>query len=152
MSDRIALMRDGRLLAIGGPRDLYEAPSGEYAARFIGDMNVLDAVAEAADVARIDGVSMRVPAGLELGRQVRFGLRPERVVLDATASELATRPATVEEAVYLGETTKYRLRTRTGAELLAVQSNTRGTRHFNVGDDVIVGWDPADLRVLADRA
>jgi spermidine/putrescine ABC transporter ATP-binding subunit len=147
MSDRIALMRDGRLLALGSPRELYESPSGEYAAGFIGDTNVLEGSAESSDTAVIGGHRVTI-GGLTAGASVRFGLRPERIVLDAKEDGLLTEPATVEEVIYLGDTTKYRLRSRNGTTLLAVQSNSPGTRHFAIGDDVTAGWHSDDLQVL----
>jgi hypothetical protein len=69
-------------------------------------------------------------------------------VLDAKEDGLLTEPATVEEVIYLGDTTKYRLRSRNGTTLLAVQSNSPGTRHFAIGDDVTAGWHSDDLQVL----
>jgi spermidine/putrescine ABC transporter ATP-binding subunit len=148
MSDRIALMRDGRLLALGSPRELYESPSGEYAAGFIGDTNVLEGSAESSDTAVIGGQRVKVGEELTAGARVRFALRPERIVLDSKEEGLLTEPATVEEVVYLGDTTKYRLLTRSGTTLLAVQSNSPGTRHFEIGDEVTAGWHSDDLQVL----
>jgi len=148
MSDRIALMRDGRLLALGSPRELYEAPNGEYAASFIGDTNVIEGSAESSNTALVGGQRVTVGEELTAGRSVRFGLRPERIVLNGMAEGLLTEPATVEEVVYLGETTKYRLRARSGITLLAVQSNSPGTRHFDIGEEVVAGWHSDDLQVL----
>jgi putative spermidine/putrescine transport system ATP-binding protein len=148
MSDRIALMRDGRLLALGSPRELYEAPSGEYAASFIGDTNVIEGSAESSNTALIGGQRFTVGEELTPGGSVRFGLRPERIVLNGTGEGLVTESATVEEVVYLGETTKYRLRVRSGISLLAVQSNSPGTRHFDIGEEVVAGWHSEDLQVL----
>jgi putative spermidine/putrescine transport system ATP-binding protein len=152
MSDRIALMRDGRLLALGSPRELYETPSGEYAASFIGDTNVLEGSAESADIAVIGEQRVKVADVLTPGANVRFGLRPERIVLNANQDGLLTEPATVEEVVYLGDTTRYRLRTRRGLSLLAVQSNSPGTRHFDIDEEVIAGWRSDDLQVLDNES
>jgi spermidine/putrescine ABC transporter ATP-binding subunit len=148
MSDRIALMRDGRLLALGSPRELYESPSGEYAASFIGDTNVIEGSAESSDTAVIGGQRVRVGEELTAGARIRFALRPERIVLDAQEDGLLTELAIVEEVVYLGDTTKYRLRAHSGTTLLAVQSNSPGTRHFDIGDEVTAGWHSDDLQVL----
>jgi spermidine/putrescine ABC transporter ATP-binding subunit len=148
MSDRIALMRDGRVLALGSPRELYEDPEGEYAANFIGDTNVIEGTAQSTDVALIRGRTVQIPNQLTPGSSVRFGLRPERVVLDAEDKGLMTEHAKVEEVIYLGDTTKYRLRTLSGAVLLAIQSNRPGTRHLQVDDEVTTGWNPADLKLL----
>ena len=150
MSDRIALMRDGRLLALGSPRDLYEAPQSEYAASFIGDTNVLVGSAESADVAVVAGHRVQLTGRLKAGQTVRFGLRPERLLLGPLSAGLISECATVDEVIYLGDTTKYRLRTQSGGSLLAVQSNSPGTTHVDVNDEVVVGWDPRDLQVLDD--
>src|ERR1051326_7194428 len=69
MSDRVALMRDGRLVALGTPRELYEAPGQEFAARFIGDTNILRGTAESERVVRIAGAAVPLSLNLVAGQQ-----------------------------------------------------------------------------------
>jgi putative spermidine/putrescine transport system ATP-binding protein len=148
MSDRVALMRDGRLVALGSPRELYESPDQEFAARFIGDTNILIGYAESDHLVRVGSTTVPMAATLVAGRDVRLSLRPERIVLDVAKSGWVADRAKVEEAIYLGDTTKYRVSTRSGVSLLVMQANGPGTAHHDVGDDVAVGWDPADLQII----
>jgi putative spermidine/putrescine transport system ATP-binding protein len=148
MSDRVALMRDGKLMALGTPRELYESPNQEFAARFIGDTNILVGRAESDHLVRVGSTAVPTATTVVAGHEVRLSLRPERIVLDVARSGWVAHRAKVDEAIYLGDTTKYRLSTQDGVSLLVMQANGPGTTHHDVGDDVLLGWDPADLQII----
>ena len=90
LGDRIALLRDGRILQIGTPRDLYEKPQTPFAASFIGPypMNLLKVdVEEEGGVCRIRIGTERLPLPPDMAsgvrrigfRKILFGIRPEHV-------------------------------------------------------------------------
>lgn len=95
MSDRLAVMRHGRIEQIGEPEDVYEHPRTEFVAGFLGASNMIDGkVVESngAELAvRMDsGETFRMPAGPDgfaVGTRVRMGVRPEKVTIEpATAT------------------------------------------------------------------
>jgi iron(III) transport system ATP-binding protein len=89
-ADRIALMESGRLLQIGTPRELYDRPATVFAARFLGDANIVSA----AEAARL--LSAAEAAALPPGE--RFCLRPERIAF----AEVGI-PATLVSGSYQGD-------------------------------------------------
>lgn len=120
LGDRIALLRDGRVVQTGTPEDLYERPETPFAATFIGQapMNLVPAAAfeEGGEMyLPIGGRNLRLPPGL--ARKVRnlgtgkriFGIRPEHVSI-AHFSREDTVPGTVAAAENLGRESLLRVR------------------------------------------
>ncbi len=120
MSDRIAVMNEGRIEQVGTPGDIYDRPRTRFVADFIGDINLIDQ-----------------PDGRTLA------LRPERV-------RLGEGPVTgrIETASFLGGQTLYRLALMDGRSLLARENNMAGRPPRAIGEQVALGWDPADAVVL----
>ena len=164
MSDRIVVMRHGRVVQLGPPEDLYERPIDRFVADFIGQSNFLevtvrsvqDGIATAVTDDGLD-VSLVGEAGAE-GTRVTLALRPERVRLaPAGASTRAaavpdpTAPqwwaGVIEEVVYIGATRKYQVRLR-GQVLVAQQQARADVAGLRAGERVTVGWSMADLRVV----
>jgi spermidine/putrescine transport system ATP-binding protein len=154
MSDRIAVMRDGRILQIGTPTQIYEHPEDRFVADFIGDSNFLDA--ECLDV-NGGGVSFALAGGGELraaathdcapGDHVSLAVRPERIELDIPdASRVCGR---VENVVYFGTDTTYHVMLPGGARVqIRVQNRTGSGRKVNPGDSVGLVFPPDAVRVL----
>ena len=164
MSDRIVVMRHGRVVQLGPPEDLYERPIDRFVADFIGQSNFLevtvrsvqDGIATAVTDDGLD-VSLVGEAGAE-GTRVTLALRPERVRLApagastrATAVPDPTAPqwwaGVIEEVVYIGATRKYQVRLR-GQVLVAQQQAGADVAGLRAGERVTVGWSMADLRVV----
>jgi iron(III) transport system ATP-binding protein len=112
MSNRLAVMRAGRIEQVGRPREIYEAPQSRFVADFIGTSNFIDGVVES----RSDGVyAVRTPDGqlrvrseaeFAPGTKVVVATRPEHVSLDSTPTN-GTGPnrwhGRVEARAFLGE-------------------------------------------------
>jgi len=98
MSDRLAVLRDGRLMQVGTPSEVYSVPANSYVAGFLGTANLLEAVV--VDVAgglatcRVGGTDLLAPAGEQArrGDPVTLVVRPERIALEADEPD-ATGPA-----------------------------------------------------------
>jgi len=133
MSDRIAVMRQGRIEQIGAPNDIYERPATRFVAGFIGTANLIDDA---------DGVIV---------------IRPERLKLSASGEQpLGTRswPVHVERVIYLGPRLELRLRMADGTLVLAEAVNDGGTA-WSAGDAAVAWFRPDDAWVIpgdeADR-
>ena len=130
MSDRLAVMRDGKIVQIGRPHEVYEEPADTYVADFLGVSNLM----EVDIVARGAGSNCTVALG-ESRLDVEHGgtdvpdrahavIRPERVRVEEFGSEGPNRvPAMVERLVYLGSSTQVILRLAPGTELQALLQN-----------------------------
>lgn len=97
MADRIAILRDGRLLQCGTPEDVYQRPADRFVANFIGTMNFIPGTIDAS--ARFTALAMNLPApGAPPGRAV-LAIRPEDVALAEPGKGL---PATLRDIAYHG--------------------------------------------------
>jgi spermidine/putrescine transport system ATP-binding protein len=156
MSDRIAVMDAGRVLQVGTPADIYDRPASRFVAGFIGETDLLEAVAEAP--VEGGGMRFRLPCGGEIvaaeangavpGARATLAFRPERV--DLVPAEAGGIPAAVTEAVYTGTDTMAHLVLGGGAAIRARLQNRQGFAHLPApGDRVAVRVPAAAVRVLA---
>ncbi|HET9416194.1 MAG TPA: ABC transporter ATP-binding protein [Candidatus Limnocylindria bacterium] len=170
MSNRIAVMRHGRIEQLGTPEELYERPTTEFVAGFLGVSNLLDAEVigksdRYADLRLRDGTMVRAPAtSLNGAQQVRIGIRPEklRVVAVAdggttTTGDANTLEGTVLDASYIGVSTQYLIETGDGHKLVVYAQNleTSGASEAHPdGQRVRLTWQPQHTFVIgaADRA
>jgi iron(III) transport system ATP-binding protein len=112
MSNRVAVMRSGKIEQVGKPREIYEAPMSRFVADFIGTSNFIDGTVQARDngvytVRTADGdLRIRSEADFPVGAPVVVSARPEHVTL-AAASPNGTGPnrwaGRVEARAFLGE-------------------------------------------------
>ncbi len=158
MADRMAVLREGRVVQVGLPGDLYRRPGSRFVADFLGETNFLPAT-----VAGVAGDELRLetPAGplqargvgegLTVGRKVTCSIRPEalRLVVNGSAASaggnvLAGRR---QSLTYLGEMAQHEIRLAGDVAMKVFELNP----HL-VGDegDVRVTFDPADVVVLAE--
>lgn len=130
MSDRIAVMNRGRVLQVGRPREIYNAPVDRFVADFIGESNILSgrlvgqAAADAHQV-RIAGAVATAygKAGTSGDGTVQVLIRPEHVdVLDSPSSDCI--PAVVEDEVFVGTDTRLQLRLIDGSTFTARLTNS----------------------------
>lgn len=147
LSDRIAVMNEGRIEQLGTPAEIYEAPNSSFVAAFIGDTNFFDGIVEAhvdQDYCRlrIDGfpdVLCFNDKKKKQGDWVHLSVRPEK--FRVAASPLAPKPhhnlvtGTVEEVVYLGSQTKYVI--KVDAYRLAISQ----PHHRYVLDEKPIRWE-----------
>ena len=167
MSDRIGVMRAGRLEQLGDPATLYEHPATEFVAGFLGVSNLLDGrVAdvngELTEVMLSQGARLRVPTdGLAAGTQVRVGVRPEKLRVvprgegDASAaSDLNSLDGTVVDASYVGVSTEYVVRVTDSSDVVVYTQNieTSGRRgQLAAGAPVRLTWKPEHTFVIPRR-
>ena len=165
MSDRIAVMRAGRIEQLGDPESLYERPETAFVAGFLGVSNLLEGEVAGHDGGMIairlkDGTVIKAPAGKNGQTSVRLGVRPEklRVVTGAdgqSGSDLNALEGTVLDASYLGVSTQYLVETRDGHRMTAYAQNleTAGLADLLArGASVRLTWQPRHTFVVAGSA
>ena len=171
LSDRIAVMRAGRIEQVGTPREVYEQPANSFVASFLGDANLVTSrvVRQSDDGMELatrgePGVALRVPsgaspetAGLGLGQDVYCMVRPQRIDLTSEHSDGPDHgdgtnnllPATVEAAYFSGTEIRYLITTDHGDSLHAVSAIEEGREEFTAGDRVIARWPVEFSRLLS---
>jgi putative spermidine/putrescine transport system ATP-binding protein/spermidine/putrescine transport system ATP-binding protein len=159
MSDRIAVMHDGRLQQFGPPQEIYESPRNRFVADFIGVCNFLESRVSGRDNPNIvvmlengKSAAASLPAGMAApgeGARVVTAVRPEKLVLNAPERG-AMLQAKLEDIVYVGTAIHYHLRTAAGTRLVAYRQNGTAPPALTPGADVAVSWDRDALRLLPE--
>ncbi|MGZ8512442.1 MAG: ABC transporter ATP-binding protein [Candidatus Limnocylindria bacterium] len=164
MSDRIAVMRDGRIDQLGTPEELYERPHSDFVANFLGVSNLLEAEVAGRDAGTLTvrlhtGALLRAPAnGIHKGK-VRIGIRPEKLhvqpLAEGSAAADATRNAIegiVLDSSYIGVSTQYIVQTLDGGELVVYAQNLETSGASEVladGQRVRLSWKPQHTFVIS---
>jgi spermidine/putrescine transport system ATP-binding protein len=167
MSDRIAVMRAGKVEQLGTAEDLYERPSTAFVAGFLGVSNLLDGrvighADGAIEVELSGGRKVRAAsAALADGSTVRVGVRPEKLRLEATTDEAQAARATngsnelvgrVSDASYVGVSTQYVVHLDDGQDVVVYAQNLDisgiGEQHAE-GQRVRLSWLPKHTFVIA---
>jgi putative spermidine/putrescine transport system ATP-binding protein len=149
MSHRIALMRAGRLVQVGTPSELYQAPADVFAAHFLGEANLIEARTDGAGEMVADG-GLRLRAGSPPGGADRgvVVIRPERIRVNLAGDRLDNVVrGTVDDALYVGHATRVTVAVA-GHRLLAYVSGVGGNGPPATGDEVTIGWNADDSVVV----
>jgi spermidine/putrescine transport system ATP-binding protein len=157
MSDRLAVMSNGRVEQIGTPSDVYEEPTTAYVADFLGISNLMDAEADGLDAdghakVRLGEFSLAAGQGETDARgAVKIVIRPERVRLEESSASGQNRvPGMVERVVYVGSIMQVIVHLAPGRTLQAWVQNTGDGLPYAQGHPVSVHLPPDALRVLMD--
>ena len=157
MSDRLAVMSNGRVEQIGTPSDVYEEPDTAYVADFLGVSNLMDATAEglgAEGRCRVRLGEFELSAGqgdTDVHGPVKIVIRPERVRLDETGATGPNRvPGMVERVVYVGSIMQVIVHLAPGQTLQAWVQNQGEGLPYQQGHPVSVHLPVDALRVLVD--
>ena len=152
MSDRIGIMRQGRLVQVGSPDEIYNQPKNKFVAQFMGEVNVLDVDRAGEGKVRVmnSGIELAahdMPADFKKGFLV---VRPEVVRIGDNAGGMTNK---LEGQLYneysLGSRVQYQIRMAEGATW--VVERLRDERYSGKLDDqVTIGWQPEDAILVAE--
>jgi spermidine/putrescine transport system ATP-binding protein len=157
MSDRLAVMDQGRIRQIGTPRDVYESPEHAFVADFLGAANLLDAEASGADQegrvrVRVGDLDLRASAvDRDLRGPVKLLIRPERVVLEAGDGSGArgnSLRGVVERTVFQGAVTQVLVRVHGDRQIQVLVPNQGHQAAWPNGSEVAVHLPAEALRAL----
>jgi len=178
MSDRIAVMSEGRVQQVGTPEQIYNFPANHFVADFIGDTNFLEGKVVSLHedrtvlkVGREDVTAARANFPLMPGEKVTMVIRPEKL---GVARELApalapgaepppvsNNPAKLQpprvnavmnarvlDSVFLGTDTRVEVTLKGGTELTVLVRNLDDDEELKKGDKVVLTYDASDSRLL----
>jgi putative spermidine/putrescine transport system ATP-binding protein len=156
MSDRICLMNEGEIEQLGTPDDLYFRPETVFAADFLGESNLLDAMVagtrgRAVQLHGPNHVTIKAPARGEVfqGQNVKCMVRPENVRVLAPGEEADnTLVAHLQDVILLGQVTKYYAKPPDGTDVCATQLTRHSIPKFRPGEEVRFGFDLESTVVL----
>ncbi len=137
MADRVAVLLDGRIAALGTPREVYSRPPTRAAARFVGVRTFLTGTLHGTRLATPAGsLHVAPPDPPAAPRLATYAVRPEQMQIVATSGNDSdgshnSLPATVQESIYRGDTTDYLLAVRGLPELVRVRCPATDHPHAN---------------------
>ena len=154
MSDRIVVMNAGHVEQMGRAEEIYERPLTEFVAGFIGMSNIIEGtVAEVRDsvsIINVAGAHVAVQGNdLSAGQRVRLMVRPEKIKLASNQTDNALR-GKIESAVYLGDSTHWRVALDGGQLITALEQNHQpfDSSQSRTGEPVTVSWEPESAVIL----
>ncbi|MEZ5713933.1 MAG: ABC transporter ATP-binding protein [Paracoccaceae bacterium] len=154
MSDRIAVISDGRLQQVGTARDIYEEPDNRFVADFIGETNLIDVAVAGVEAGQAactlpGGTPFTCPAarGAHSGRG-HLSVRPERVSLAAPDQGLLS--GQVSRLIYLGTDMHVDIALSDGETVTARVQNSADTRIPAMGETVGLNFETRAARLLVD--
>ncbi|WP_119270408.1 ABC transporter ATP-binding protein [Taklimakanibacter deserti] len=140
LSDRIAIIDQGRLIQVGAPHTVYERPANIFAANFLGDANVFHGTPVAEGLRLADGTVLATSKP-STGAAI---VRPEKLTVTAGTQKIAGNSLAGEiiQAIYSGASVTYRIKTHVLGDvpLLAFIQNQTGDV-LDTGAQVTVSWD-----------
>jgi spermidine/putrescine transport system ATP-binding protein len=154
MSDRIAVMSNGRIEQVGTAEEVYERPATRFVADFIGDTNLLQGT-----LAALHGQQATVRAGnltfaahaatpVAVGHQVAVSIRPENIQVAADVNGGGPSfPAVVEDTIYTGAKRRLLVRLE-GDSLLKVDAPAGESGELQPGTQLRVSWPGHKAYVL----
>jgi len=154
MSDRLAVMRHGRVEQIGAPESVYESPATEFVAGFLGASNLLDGeVKEDRDgnslILLTGGSTVVVPSDRvdgDVGDEVRVGVRPEKITIQPDEGEapsgLNSVSGLLRMSTYIGVSHQFTIEGPGGTTLTVYAQNLGNTPMPHPGESVRLTWEP----------
>jgi len=160
MSDRLAVMNEGRFEQVGPPEDVYGEPDSRFVADFLGTANIFDgsvtALGDGLATVDSDGAAISSRSGAEtaVGDEVAVVIRPERFRFvsgtpDGGRTEVTENvfEGEITFTRHLGSSVEFRLETAAGRELVVVHRS--GLEGYEPGDEVTVSVDADDCRLVS---
>ena len=158
MSDRIAVMFDGRIAQIDSPEGLYRRPISRKVASFIGVMNFIPAtVIEntnkilSLNIKSLGQLDIKTSSALKKSEVITVGIRPEMLTIlynESDTSEYSFN-ASIENASYYGDMTYYEVFIEdTDIKATVSMRNTAGRPVLEIGSKARVGWGKDSITIL----
>jgi spermidine/putrescine transport system ATP-binding protein len=154
MSNRLAVMRLGRIEQLGAPEDVYENPSTEFVAGFLGASNLLEG--EVKDSSNGDatvllsaGTSVLVPNDRippDAGSRVKVGVRPEKITIERedrfVPGDVNSISGVLRMSTYIGVSHQYKVEGPGGTTLTVYIQNLGAEEAPQPGERVVLSWKP----------
>jgi spermidine/putrescine ABC transporter ATP-binding subunit len=155
LSDRIAVMNEGKIEQIGTPREIYESPSNRFIADFIGDANiieakVIDTIEGVATLAIGNHFKLRIENKLKKAPEsiVHIVIRPERIRrIEKDQTTNIVIHGTISEANYIGNLISYKV--DIGApQNITLKEHNIGQSLLKPGSSIRIGWNSNDSQLV----
>ena len=154
MSDRIAIIKGGKIEQLGTPQEIYDTPKTLYAATFIGDTNVIDGrvikIDSKKDLVYLDNNIVGNVNGhkFTIGDKVVLAIRPENIKMALAKKKNNYTEGIIEELIYDGFSNKLMVNTGVGIVKVLVYGNDY---KYEIGEKVKLYWDILDVVIFGEE-
>lgn len=140
MSDRIAVMSEGRIRQIGTPAEIYEQPANRFVAEFMGESNILSARVLSSDggrtITEAAGIPLAIRGSHVPGTTITLMIRPEKIGLRPAAPDDAGLRGKVVDLQYFGASVHYQVAVVNGTRLAVIHHDAGPANRIPEGGDV----------------
>lgn len=152
MSDRIVVLRDGRIEQVGSPVDMYDQPRSRFVAQFIGQTNLLKADVSTPGWLHLPEVEARWPHdhGDDIPGPYYLSIRPEKFERRTLNDGDVAIAVTLQEAVFLGDVVEYSALHATGTTVHFREARSSHVRLLRRGEQVSLMFRPDDAVLVPD--
>jgi putative spermidine/putrescine transport system ATP-binding protein len=152
MSDRIVVLRDGRIEQVGSPIEMYDRPRSRFVAQFIGQTNLLKLDLSRAGYAALPEVSAgwQQSIAVESSKPHFLSIRPEKLERRTPQADDVVIDVTLSEAVFLGDVIEYSALHQNGTTVYFRESRSSHASSPKRGDKVSLVFHPDDAVLVPD--
>ncbi|MGM9588806.1 MAG: ABC transporter ATP-binding protein [Faecousia sp.] len=137
ISDRIAVMKDGNIMQIGTPSEIYAKPQNPFVAGFIGVSNFMDCDVQGENVTIQGEMTLQIPVKKEYSGKGKLSARPEQLFFSETGM-----PGKVLFSTFLGDFVEYEVELNNGQCVVVNEYTKDSTLVHADGDEVYLNFDP----------
>lgn len=156
MSDRVAILKSGRIIDIGTIKEIYERPKNRFTAEFLGEVNIIECVVDSVEGdiftstcgrLKIEGRTFKE---LKKGDKIQIMIRPEKVrIISPLNTQIGDRnvlSGRIVEVIYKGAYSDLKIETKDSGILTARTLDSA----YNVNETVFLKWDREDVIVIEE--
>ncbi len=154
ISDRIAVMRKGKILQVGTPQELYIKPESIFVAHFIGESNFLEGYVSSGNKSTVvveirEGLKIHASHGVVAqGKQAVLSVRPETLILERGSKRIQNGvQGKIERITFEGPNMRYEVRLENDTLVVVVKSTMAGN-WFSIGETVTVVFPVEHIHVF----
>jgi spermidine/putrescine transport system ATP-binding protein len=159
MSDRIAVMNEGRIEQCSGPEDVYERPATTFVAGFIGVSNLFPGTATGPGEVKLDSgptVSTPEASKFSLNERCHAVVRPEKLAVnspDHVPGDIPSIDGVIEASLYLGTATQMTVRVADDVMITVLVPNASEAERHELpggGSRVKLSWRPEHMHLVTE--
>ncbi|MBB4423934.1 putative spermidine/putrescine transport system ATP-binding protein [Bradyrhizobium sp. CIR48] len=150
MSDRIAVMHEGRIRQISAPQDIYRRPADLFVASFVGEVNLIPVKVESGVLYGPGGENLAAAPRPEADMDATLCVRPEHLRFDQTAGSAGGVQGRIVDMTFVGDATILEFRSDYGLQLTSKVLNVSAKTLPGIGDACVATWAANDASVLKE--
>lgn len=149
MSDRVAVMHEGRIRQVSAPQDIYRRPADLFVASFVGEVNLIPAKLKSGIAHGPGGEILLAARWANEDRDATLCVRPEHLRLQISSNESSGGiQGRIVDQTFVGDATIFEFRSDSGLQLTSKVLNITAKAMPNIGDACLASWAVSHATIL----